>query len=134
MATRMQQRRGTAADWAAQNPILADGELGFEIDTKVIKMGDGATRWNDLTMPYLTAGGGVMTGPLSLVAPTQNAHGARLQDLNGKVNKSGDTMTGSLSITGGLTTTGLVLSSNPRVWIQSSNPGTNAKTNDIWGW
>lgn len=49
MATRMRQRRGTAAEWAADNPILADGEIGYERDTKIIKMGDGITAWNDLT-------------------------------------------------------------------------------------
>lgn len=51
MATKMQQRRATAAEWAAANPILADGEIGFERDTKVIKVGDGVTRWNSLGMP-----------------------------------------------------------------------------------
>ncbi len=48
MATRMQQRRGTSAEWAAANPVLADGELGVEKDTRVIKMGDGTTAWNQL--------------------------------------------------------------------------------------
>jgi hypothetical protein len=41
MATRMQQRRGTAADWAAANPVLMDGEIGFETDTHMIRVGDG---------------------------------------------------------------------------------------------
>jgi hypothetical protein len=48
MGTRMQQRRGTAAEWATANPILAAGEIGFVTDTKVIRMGDGVTAWNDL--------------------------------------------------------------------------------------
>lgn len=48
MATRMLQRRGTAAEWAALNVILGDGELGWERDTGVIKIGDGVTAWNDL--------------------------------------------------------------------------------------
>lgn len=48
MATRMQHRRGTAAEWAAANPILADGELGFERDTGIIKVGNGSTLWNQL--------------------------------------------------------------------------------------
>ena len=53
MATRMQQRRGTAATWTAANPILAPGELGFEIDTNKFKIGDGSSRWDNLT--YFTA-------------------------------------------------------------------------------
>jgi hypothetical protein len=48
MFTRMQQRRGTAAQWAAANPILTDGEIGFEKDTEEFKIGDGVSPWADL--------------------------------------------------------------------------------------
>jgi hypothetical protein len=44
----MLQRRGSAAEWAASNPILGDGELGLEKDTHIVKLGDGVTAWNDL--------------------------------------------------------------------------------------
>lgn len=50
MANRMQQRRGTAARWTEVNPVLALGEIGFEIDTNSFKVGDGITSWNSL--PY----------------------------------------------------------------------------------
>jgi hypothetical protein len=49
MATRMQQRRGTAAQWTAANPVLAAGEIGFETDTNQFKMGDGANAWSELS-------------------------------------------------------------------------------------
>jgi len=49
MATRMQQRRGTAAQWTAANPILAAGEIGFETDTNKFKMGNGSSTWTALT-------------------------------------------------------------------------------------
>ena len=49
MATRMQQRRGTAAQWTAANPVLAAGEIGFETDTNQFKMGDGSTAWSSLS-------------------------------------------------------------------------------------
>ncbi len=48
MATRMQQRRGTAAQWTAANPILAAGEIGFETDTNKFKMGNGSSAWSAL--------------------------------------------------------------------------------------
>jgi hypothetical protein len=48
MATRMQQRRGTAAQWTAANPILAAGEIGFETDTNKFKMGNGSSTWSAL--------------------------------------------------------------------------------------
>lgn len=48
MATGMRQRRATAAEWAANNEILADGVLGWEEDTGLFKIGDGVTHWVDL--------------------------------------------------------------------------------------
>jgi len=52
MATRMQQRRGTAAQWVSVNggdgPILEAGEIGFETDTGKFKIGDGTNHWVDL--------------------------------------------------------------------------------------
>ena len=46
----IQFRRGTGAQWAADNPLLAAGELGLESDTKLFKIGDGSTLWN--LLPY----------------------------------------------------------------------------------
>jgi hypothetical protein len=48
MATRMQQRRGTATQWTSVNPVLAAGEIGFESDTNKFKIGDGVTAWSSL--------------------------------------------------------------------------------------
>lgn len=50
MAIQIQHRRGTSAQWTAANPILADGERGWEKDTGKWKTGDGTTSWNSL--PY----------------------------------------------------------------------------------
>jgi hypothetical protein len=48
MATRMQQRRGTAAQWTSANPILSAGEIGFETDTGKFKIGNGSSTWSAL--------------------------------------------------------------------------------------
>jgi len=48
MATRIKLRRDTAANWLESNPILAQGETGFETDSRAMKLGDGTTRWKDL--------------------------------------------------------------------------------------
>jgi hypothetical protein len=48
MATRMQQRRGTALQWTTANPILNAGEMGWESDTNKFKIGDGTNHWDDL--------------------------------------------------------------------------------------
>jgi hypothetical protein len=49
MATRMQQRRGTATMWTNANPILGVAEIGYETDTNKFKIGDGTNRWGDLS-------------------------------------------------------------------------------------
>ena len=56
MATIIQMRRGTAAEWTAANPLLAQGEIGTELDTHKWKCGDGVLRWSAL--PYVTGGPG----------------------------------------------------------------------------
>lgn len=82
MATRMLQRRGTTAEWVADNPILGDGEIGYDRTTKIIKMGDGVTAWEDLDTAHLNKSGGTMTGALTLIAPTSANHAARKTDVD----------------------------------------------------
>jgi len=54
MAVIIQSRRDSSADWTSANPILAEGELGFETDTRKFKFGDGSTAWQSL--PYASTG------------------------------------------------------------------------------
>lgn len=48
MATRQQIKRGTSAQWAATNPVLQEGEFGFDKTTNVVKMGNGTATWSTL--------------------------------------------------------------------------------------
>lgn len=41
-------RVDTAQQWQVNNPILEDGEMGIERETRQFKIGDGSTPWNDL--------------------------------------------------------------------------------------
>lgn len=52
----VRHRYDTAANWAAQNPVLRAGELGIESDASSLrgKYGDGTTAWADL--PYTELG------------------------------------------------------------------------------
>lgn len=47
-------RNDSAANWASHNPVLAKGEIGAEIDTGLLKLGDGATSFNSLS--YINEG------------------------------------------------------------------------------
>lgn len=48
LKARFKQRADTAANWAAKNPVLLQGEIGCESDTGNLKIGDGTKAWNDL--------------------------------------------------------------------------------------
>ena len=52
MAVNILIRRGTASEWTSANPILLEGEVGVETDSKKLKVGDGLTVWASL--PYIT--------------------------------------------------------------------------------
>ena len=59
MAIQIQFRNDTAANWTAANPVLAQGELGLETNTRLYKIGNGATAWNALAY-------GSVVGPLNM--------------------------------------------------------------------
>ncbi len=77
MATRMQQRRGTAAQWSSANPILAAGEIGFETDTGKFKLGNGSSTWSSLN--YFVDGSTLIDGAPDLLN-TLNELAAALGD------------------------------------------------------
>jgi hypothetical protein len=66
MAYRIQFRRDTSTNWESNNPILLQGEFGYELDTGFAKIGDGSSTWDQLT--YF--GGTGPTGPIGLTGPT----------------------------------------------------------------
>lgn len=64
MAVRIQLRRDIAVRWNTVNPVLAEGEIGLELDTNQFKVGNGLDPWVDL--PY----GGVQGPPGRVVVST----------------------------------------------------------------
>lgn len=87
-----QFRRGTAAEWTAANPTLAEGEIAIETDTNQIKIGTGVT-------PWVSLGYGGIQGPQG---PTGGASGpqgpAGASGVNGASGSAG--ATGIAGITG----------------------------------
>lgn len=55
MAVKIQYRRDTSANWASDNPILSEGELGWDLTVKGFKVGDGTTAWSSLDFSNNTA-------------------------------------------------------------------------------
>ena len=66
---KIQMRRGSTAEWSQQNPVLAAGEIGVEVDTHKFKIGDGITHWADLDYDGLTSGSYVQCRPLLIGDP-----------------------------------------------------------------
>jgi hypothetical protein len=48
MATKIQVRRDSSADWTTINPVLSEGEIGFETDSGKFKIGNGSSAWSAL--------------------------------------------------------------------------------------
>lgn len=61
MAQRIQFRRGNSTQWTSSNPILAEGEMGVELDTSLFKIGNGVDNWNDLYYGGLNPDLGIIT-------------------------------------------------------------------------
>jgi|TARA_Y100000034_G_scaffold16712_1_gene18011 hypothetical protein len=100
MATKIQLRRDTAADWTSGNPTLAAGEFAWESDTNRYKIGDGATAWNSLgyadtlsTLGDLSVTGSTISSPSNadLTLTTSGTGTVNLENL--KIGTSGSTVT-----------------------------------------
>jgi hypothetical protein len=70
-------RRGTAAQWTASNPILAEGEMGLETDTRKFKVGTGVGAWNSLSYWGGTGGGASAFVDLTDVPSSYSGQGGK---------------------------------------------------------
>src|ERR1039458_2983338 len=102
MSVQIQLRRGNSSDWTTANPLLAQGEVGIELNTGLSKIGDGILSWNNLS--YNSASyalnGGVAIDSSSLSA-------SYLQNSN--ITIDGD---GNIKTSGSIDTDGTPITSN----------------------
>lgn len=132
MAVKIQLRRGTAAQWTAANPILYEGEFGFETDTRRYKIGNGVHAWNDnVNLPYYATGtltgittaagsglsGGGLSGTLTLAVDPS------VVITNAYVDGRGDLITATTNNTPAL----LSLGTDGQVLIADTANGANTK-------
>lgn len=80
MAYRIQIRRDTSSNWTSNNPILLQGEFGYELNTGYAKIGDGQTPWISLeyfggTGPTGSTGSTGVTGSTGFGVPTGGSSG-----------------------------------------------------------
>lgn len=69
----IQLRQGTASQWSAINPVLSNGEMGYETDTRRSKTGDGVTEWNSLTYNVLNPSGLLAGSGINILLDSNNA-------------------------------------------------------------
>ena len=140
MARRIQLRRDTAANWASTNPALAQGEIGIDLTSSKIKIGNGTTLWNalaywddaDINIPNgranvtgtaNTVGGGATVGVRSILA-IDSAFGsndvnapASAQAIRGRV--TGSNLTKTRNYVAGVTGQYLVTGTNASEFINT---------------
>lgn len=121
----IQIKRGTASSWTSANTVLAAGEIGFETDTKKMKVGDGSTAWTSLgytatdgDISGVTAGTGLTGGGNSggvtvsldttsaYVVPSQTGHSGKYLTTNGTASSWGTVDLSGKTDKSTLTTTG----------------------------
>jgi hypothetical protein len=140
MTSVIQIKRGTASAWTSANTVLAAGEVGFETDTKKMKVGDGSTAWTSLTytvtdgdISAVTAGtglsGGGNSGAVTLAVDTDTvATLTGTQTLTNKtIDAASNTLTGVTTLTGTQTLTNKTLTS-PEINDPKLNLTLNAQT------
>lgn len=84
----MKQRQDTKANWAAANPVLLDGEIGFVSDDRnLYKVGDGRTAWNDLPFRGFDGTLAQELGTSANAAISQKAVTEKLTELSAETDK-----------------------------------------------
>jgi len=139
MATIIQLRRDTAANWTSADPILAQGEVGFETDTSKLKFGDGASLWSVLgyfggTSGVVTVVGGTRitvdaTDPINPIVNIDSTTDTDITTNNAKVGittaQAADIVTNNAKVTNVDTNLSLGTITSTTMDVNSSD-GTNA--------
>lgn len=107
MAIQIQLRRDTAANWTAQNPVLAEGEPGVETDTLYMKVGNGTTAW--VSLAYLVDA----ANPFDQDLNTSDAVSFTGLTSNGLTYPSADGTAGQSIVTDGAGTLSFAAGANP---------------------
>ena len=85
MANRIQVRRGTTSQWNTYDPILSEGEIGYNSTLGSFKIGDGESDWSELD--YYQAAADITPNEIGAIASTEKgaADGVAALDSNKNV-------------------------------------------------
>ena len=71
MSTQIQIRRDTTANWESVNPVLADGEIGYDTTVNKFKVGNGTDAWRDIEYSSASGAPAVHVGDSPPVDPVE---------------------------------------------------------------
>ena len=84
MAVRIQMRRGTSSEWNSADPILNEGEIGYNTTLGQIKIGDGTSQWSALT--YLATESELNSSLANYIELTEKGAGDGVAELDSEKN------------------------------------------------
>ena len=84
MAVRIQMRRGTTSQWNTADPILNEGEIGYNSTLGQIKIGDGTSQWSALT--YLATESELNSSLANYIELTEKGAGDGVAELDSEKN------------------------------------------------
>ena len=84
MSVRIQMRRGTTSEWNSADPILNEGEIGYNSTLTSFKIGDGTSLWSALD--YYQAAADITPNEIGAIASTEKNAADGVAILDGSKN------------------------------------------------
>ena len=84
LKARVMSKTDSSEAWRVNNPILLDGESGYESDTGLQKIGDGIHHWLELT--YTNSGSAAIASTATYAQDSGSLGGSSAADWNNKFN------------------------------------------------
>ncbi len=84
MSVRIQMRRGTTSEWNSADPILNEGEIGYNSTLTSFKIGDGESLWSELD--YYQAAADITPNEIGAIASTEKNAADGVAGLDGSKN------------------------------------------------
>jgi hypothetical protein len=84
VSVRIQMRRGTTSEWNSADPILNEGEIGYNSTLGSFKIGDGESDWSELD--YYQAAADITPNEIGAIASTEKGAADGVAELDGSKN------------------------------------------------
>jgi len=84
VSVRIQMRRGTTSEWNTADPILNEGEIGYNSTLTSFKIGDGESLWSELD--YYQAAADITPNEIGAIASTEKNAADGVAGLDGSKN------------------------------------------------